>query len=197
MGIFNDFSEEHKSLWTNSTCAILKSCAASREHPKKQRSIAPSDSSEKSSSAQSLAVLRCRFHNIFFAKGQNFVTLDDAELVKGWIRGNTKIGTVLEVAFSYHQGRHGIDIRIKSLFGGGSHSWVVSVHGLNKYVTEMSEETQGNRNDEFGDSAERLAAKAKTKTNTNADAIFSESRDTTSHAKMDRRRTGRVRPKLF
>ena len=56
------------------------------------------------------------------AKGQCFVTLDEAELaklggscreyalsrndqlskVKGWIRGNTKIGPVLEVTISYH-----------------------------------------------------------------------------------------------
>ena len=59
------------------------------------------------------------------AKGQYFTTLDDAELdklggscreytlprdntfckVKGWIRGNTKIGPALEVAVSCHQGR--------------------------------------------------------------------------------------------
>ena len=37
----------------------------------------------------------------------------------------------------------------------------------------------------------------KTETNTNADAIFFESHDTISHSKMDRRRTRRVRPKLF
>ena len=136
------------------------------------------------------------------AEGQCIVTLDDAELAKlggscrentlprddqlfkarGWIRGNTKISPVLEVAVSYHQGRFGIEIRIKSLFGDGSHSWVMIVNGLNKYVTEMSEELQENRNDEIGDGAGRPAAKARPKTNINADPIFSESHDTISHA---------------
>ena len=37
------------------------------------------------------------------------------------------------------------------------------VNGLIKYVTDMSEETQENRNDEIGDSAGRLAAKARPK----------------------------------
>ena len=33
---------------------------------------------------------------------------------KGRIRGNTKIGPVLEVAVSSHQGRYGIEIKIDS-----------------------------------------------------------------------------------
>ena len=31
---------------------------------------------------------------------------------KGWIRGNIKVGPVLEVTISYLQGKHGVDIRI-------------------------------------------------------------------------------------
>ena len=78
-------------------------------------------------------------------KGQYFSTLDDAELdklkgscreytlprrdtssqVKGWIRGNTKIGPVLDVAVSHHQGRYGV-----SLFGDGTRSWVRIVNGI-------------------------------------------------------------------
>ena len=93
------------------------------------------------------------------AKGPYFTTLDDAELdklgllyreytllrdnasskVKGWIRGNTKTGPVLEVAVSYHQGRYGIEIMINSSFGDGTRSWVMIVNGMNKYVTEMTE----------------------------------------------------------
>ena len=69
-------------------------------------------------------------------KGQYFTTLDDTELdrlkgscreytllrsdkssqVKGWIRGNTKIGAVLHVAVSYHQERYGVEIRINSFW---------------------------------------------------------------------------------
>ena len=78
------------------------------------------------------------------AKGQYFTTLDDAELdklggscreytllrdntsskVKRCIRGNTKIGPVLEVAVSFHKGSYGIEIMINS-FGGRTRSWVI------------------------------------------------------------------------
>ena len=94
-------------------------------------------------------------------KGQYFTTLDDTELdilkgscreytlprsdqssqVKGWIRGNTKIGPVLDVIVCYHQGVYGVAIMIESLFGDKTCSWVRIVNGINKYVTEMSEET--------------------------------------------------------
>ena len=46
-GILTDFTEEHTSLGTTSTSAILKSHTASRKHPRKQRSIAWSDSTQK------------------------------------------------------------------------------------------------------------------------------------------------------
>ena len=54
--------------------------------------------------------------------------------------GNTKIGPALEGAISHHQGRYGIEIMIESLFGDESCSWVMLVIGINKYVTEMTEE---------------------------------------------------------
>ena len=34
---------------------------------------------------------------------------EDASEPKGWIRGNTKIGPVLEVTTSYSQGKHGVE----------------------------------------------------------------------------------------
>ena len=43
---------------------------------------------------------------------------------KGWIRGNTKIGPVLEVTTSYLQGKYGVEIRIESVNNDNSHSWV-------------------------------------------------------------------------
>ena len=87
------------------------------------------------------------------AKGQYFTTFDDVELdklggscreytsprydtkskVKGWIRGSTKIGPVLEVAVS-HQGRHGIEIMINPLFDDGTRSRLMIVNGINKYT---------------------------------------------------------------
>ena len=100
------------------------------------------------------------------AMGQYFTTLDDAELetlegrergssreytfprddplseVKGCIRGNTKIGPALQVVVAHHQGRYGIEIMIQSLLNDGTCSWVMIVNEINKYVTEMTEETQ-------------------------------------------------------
>ena len=57
---------------------------------------------------------------------------------KGWIRGNTKIGFVLEVTTSYLQGKYGVAIRIVSSNKDHSHSWVRLSHGLNKLVTDLS-----------------------------------------------------------
>ena len=56
---------------------------------------------------------------------------------KGWIRGNTKIGPVLEVTTSYTQGKYGVEIRIQSVNKDNSHSWVRISHGLNKLVTDF------------------------------------------------------------
>ena len=93
-------------------------------------------------------------------KGQFFITLDeegpgdmttscgayplrrseDTSRVRVWILGNTKIGTVLDVKVYFHQGRYGIEIMIESLFRDRTVSWVRIVNGINKYVTETSEE---------------------------------------------------------
>ena len=83
-------------------------------------------------------------------KGQYATTRDDTELdrlkdscqeytlsrsdqsskVKGWIRGNTKIGPVLDVIVCYHQGRYGVEIMIESLFGDKTCSWIRIVNGI-------------------------------------------------------------------
>ena len=57
---------------------------------------------------------------------------------KGWIRGNTKIGPVLEVTTSYLQGKYGVEITIDSVNKDNSLSWVRISHGLNKLVTDLS-----------------------------------------------------------
>ena len=59
---------------------------------------------------------------------------------KGWIRGNTKIGPVLEVTTSYLHGKYGVEIRIESMNKDDSHSWVRISHGLNKLVMGLSKE---------------------------------------------------------
>ena len=43
---------------------------------------------------------------------------------KGWVRGNTKIGHVLEITTSYLQSKYGVEIRIESINKDNSHSWV-------------------------------------------------------------------------
>ena len=57
---------------------------------------------------------------------------------KGWIRGNTKIGPVLEVTTSCLQGEKESGNRIESVNRDNSHSWVRICHGLNKVVTDFS-----------------------------------------------------------
>ena len=66
---------------------------------------------------------------------------------KGWIRGNTKIGPVLEVTTSHLQGKFGVEIRIESINTDNSHSRVRISHGLKKLVTDLSN-NKGDDNNE-------------------------------------------------
>ena len=59
---------------------------------------------------------------------------DGSSQPRGWIQGNTKIGPVLEVTTSCLYGKHGVEIRIWSLNGDNTHSWVRISHGSNKFV---------------------------------------------------------------
>ena len=67
---------------------------------------------------------------------------------KGWIRGNTKIGPVLEVTTSNLQGKYGVEIRIESMNKDHSHSWVRISHGLNKLVTNLNDKEIDNNEQE-------------------------------------------------
>ena len=49
---------------------------------------------------------------------------EEASEPKFWIRGNTKIGPVLEVTTCCLQGKYGVEIRIMSINEDKSHSWV-------------------------------------------------------------------------
>ena len=72
---------------------------------------------------------------------------------KGWIRGNTNIGPVLEVTRSYLQGKYGVEISIESVNKDTSYSWVSISHGLNKLVTDLiddnEQETSETKSEEF------------------------------------------------
>ena len=67
---------------------------------------------------------------------------------KGWIRGNTKIGLVLEVTTSYLQGKYGVGIRIESVNQDNSPSWVRISHRLNKLVRDLSNNKEDDNNEQ-------------------------------------------------
>ena len=57
---------------------------------------------------------------------------DKASQTKGWIRGNMRIGPVLEVTTSFQHFKFGIEIRIESVNEDNSHSWVRISYGTVK-----------------------------------------------------------------
>ena len=57
---------------------------------------------------------------------------------KGCVRGNTKIGPVLEVSISCLHGKYGLEIRIWSLSEDNTQSWVRISHGSNKFVMDSN-----------------------------------------------------------
>ena len=61
---------------------------------------------------------------------------DKASQPKGWIRGNMRIGPVLEVTTSFQHFKYGIEIRIESVNEDNSHSWVRISYGTVKYVND-------------------------------------------------------------
>ena len=89
-------------------------------------------------------------------KGQYFYTLDTEEgqqmqhlcreytmprnekgiHVRGWLRENTRIGSVLNTKVCNHDDRYSIEVQIPSLFQDNTASWVRIVNGVDKYVTE-------------------------------------------------------------
>ena len=107
---------------------------------------------------------------------------EDLSELKGWIRGNTKIGPVLEVTTCCLQGKYGVEIRTKSVSKDNSHSWVRITHDLNKLVTNLNnrdqddneQETSETQFEEYvlklnaGDFASRSKAKAKPQRRTSA-----------------------------
>ena len=83
---------------------------------------------------------------------------EDTSEPKGWIRGNTKIGTVLEVTTCCLQGKYGVEIRIMSVNKDHSHSWVRTSHGLNKLVTDLKNNEQETSEVQFEEYALKLNA---------------------------------------
>ena len=63
---------------------------------------------------------------------------DKASQPKGWIRGNTRIGPVLEVTTSFQHFKYGSEIRIESVNKDNSHSWVRISYGTVRYVNDYT-----------------------------------------------------------
>ena len=61
---------------------------------------------------------------------------DKSSQPKGWIRGNTRIGLVLEVTTSFQHFKYGIEVRIESVNKDNSHSWVRISYGTVRYVSD-------------------------------------------------------------
>ena len=51
---------------------------------------------------------------------------DEASQPKGWIRGNTKIGPVLEVAICYLHGKYGVEIRFMPINRDNSQEFLMA-----------------------------------------------------------------------
>ena len=73
---------------------------------------------------------------------------EDSSEPKGWTRGNTQIGPVLEVTTCCLQSKFGVEIRITSVNKDNSHSWVRISHGLTKLVTNLNNKEQDDNEQE-------------------------------------------------
>ena len=69
---------------------------------------------------------------------------DKTSQPKGWIRGNMRIGLVLEVTTSFQHFKYGIETRIQSVNQDDSHSWVRISYGTVKYVNDSIEDNTEN-----------------------------------------------------
>ena len=59
---------------------------------------------------------------------------DPASEPKGWIRGNTRIGTILEVTTSFQHFKFGAEVLIESVNEDNSQSWVRISYGTIRHV---------------------------------------------------------------
>ena len=74
-------------------------------------------------------------------------------------KGTPKFGSVLEVATSYLHGKCGVEIRIWSLSGDDTHSWVRISHGSNKFVMNLNNNETEIPKDQLEEYALKMSAK--------------------------------------
>ena len=63
---------------------------------------------------------------------------DGSSQPRGWIQGNTRVGSVLEITTSYLYGKHVFEIRIWFLSKDNSQFWVRISYGSNKFVIDSN-----------------------------------------------------------
>ena len=93
---------------------------------------------------------------------------DPASEPKGWIRGNTRIGPILEVTTSFEHFKYGIEIRIKSVNQDDSQSCVRISYGtvryVNNYIKYDTQSLADTQEEEYvPTSSEVVAARSKAK----------------------------------
>ena len=108
---------------------------------------------------------------------------------KGWIRGNTEIGPVLEVTTSYLQDKYEVEIRIEFVNKDNFHSRVRISHGLNKLFTDSS-----NKED---DDNEQETSTTKTEVFTSASRSKAEAKPRRPSTAWSSSRTGPVGQRIW
>ena len=93
---------------------------------------------------------------------------DPVSEAKGWIRGNTRIGPILEVMTIFQHFKFGVEVRIKSVNKDNSHSWVRISYGTVRYVNDYVKYDTENPADpqeeeDVPTSSEVIAARSKAK----------------------------------
>ena len=84
---------------------------------------------------------------------------DETSQPRGWIQRNTKIGPVMAVTTSCLHGKNGVEIRIWSLNGDNTDSWVRITHGSNKFVMDLNSNDTEIPEDQLEEQALPLNAK--------------------------------------
>ena len=78
---------------------------------------------------------------------------DPASEPKGWIRGNTRIGPILEVTTSFQHFKFGVEVRIQSVNEDNSHSWVRNSYGtvrcVNNYIKHDTQSLADPQEEEY------------------------------------------------
>ena len=93
---------------------------------------------------------------------------DPASKPKGWIKGNTRIGPILEVTTSFQHFKYGVEVRIQSVKDDNSQSWVRisfgTVRYVNNYIKYDTQNLAGPQEEEdVPASSEVVAARSKAK----------------------------------